>query len=117
MKSDLTSASQSSKTKYFLINECLIPQHQTISYVFRRENSEFLNLISGSNSIDGKIYVWVKPPNPNKPGAKDVHHAIKNHARFLDFCNTFVSFHKRVVETDEFLDSNGFWNWMDFGNG
>ena len=86
-KNDLISASRTAKPTDFFINECLTPQRQTISYVLRRAKREFPNLISGSNSFDGKVYVWVKPPNPNAPGAKDLRHAINNHARLLDFCN------------------------------
>ena len=87
IKNDLFTASRRSKPDQFFINECLTPQRQTISYVLRRAKREFPTIVSGSATFDGKVYAWVKPPNPNAPGAKDLRHAVNNHSRLLDFCN------------------------------
>ena len=87
IKNDLVTDSRRSKPDQFFVNECLTPQRQTISYVLRRAKQESPNIVSGSSSFDGKVYIWVKHPNPDAPGAKDLRHAINNHPRLVDFCN------------------------------
>ena len=57
IKNDLVTASRRSKPDQFFVNECLTPQRQTISYVLRRAKQEFPNIVSGSSSFDGKVYV------------------------------------------------------------
>ena len=52
------------KPNELYVNEALTPLRTGIAYVLRRAKNEFLDIISGSSTFDGKNYVWVKPPNP-----------------------------------------------------
>ena len=86
LKSDVLKSSRTTKAPNFFVNECLTPARQTISYVLRKAKREFGNIISGSTSLEGKVYVWVKPPNPTARGATDTKLPINSHAQLLDFC-------------------------------
>ena len=86
MKSDLVSASRRMKAPDFYINESLTPLRQTISFVLRKAKREFPQLISGTATIEGKIYVWLHPPNPNAPNARPVRQQVSTHDRLEDFC-------------------------------
>ena len=82
----LVSASRNLKPSDLFINECLTPLRQTIAYVLRKAKREFPTIISGTSTLDGKNFVWVKPPNSAAAGAKDFRHGINSHARLVEFC-------------------------------
>ena len=74
------------KPSKFFVNEFLTPARQTISYVLRKAKKEFPHVISGSTSFDGKVFVWVKPPNPDAPRARDLRVEVSSHSKLMDFC-------------------------------
>ena len=75
------------KPSNFYISESLTPQSETISYVLRRARKDFDQIISGSTTVDGINYVWVKPPNANVPGAKNIRHKISTQSDLSSFCS------------------------------
>ena len=40
--------------------------------MLRKAKKEFLNIVSGSTTFDGKHFVWDKPPNPDARDARDI---------------------------------------------
>ena len=60
---------------------------QTIAYVLRAAKKDYPDIISGSTTLEGRNYVWTKPPNPEAVGAKDSRTAINNHEQLVRFCN------------------------------
>ena len=86
IKTDILKRCRTAKPDNFFVNECLTPARQTISYVLRKAKREFGNVISGSTTLEGKVFVWVKPPNPQARGAKDLKVAVNTHARLVEFC-------------------------------
>ena len=70
----------------FFINENLTPVRQTIAYVLRKAERQLTMIISGSTSLDGKNYVWLKPPSPSDPDAKPVRHAVYTSDHLVKFC-------------------------------
>ena len=87
VKSDVLTSARRNKAENLFVNECLTPTQQTISYVLRRAKRDFPELISGSTTFDGKNFVWVKPPNPNAPGAKDLRLPISTRTKLEEFCS------------------------------
>ena len=85
-KLDLLNACRKMKPENFYVNEFLTPPRQTIAYILRKAKREFPTLISGSTSFDGSVYVYVKPPNPDAPLARDSRMKINTHSRLTDFC-------------------------------
>ena len=86
-KLDVVTASRRMKADNFFINESLTPVRQTIAFVLRKAKRQFPMIISGSTTLDGKNYVWLKPPNPSNPDAKPVRHAVYTYDRLVQFCN------------------------------
>ena len=86
-KVDILGACRTVKPTGLFVNEFLTPQRQTISYVLRRSRKEFPDKVSGSNTIEGKNYVWLKPPNPQARGARDIRVAVNSHGLLVEFCN------------------------------
>ena len=85
-KVDIVAAARRMKAENFFINESLTPVRQTIAYVLRKAKSQFPAIISGSTTLDGKNYVWLKPPNSSAPDARPVRHAVYTYDRLVQFC-------------------------------
>lgn len=86
LKSDILKACKTVKPVSMFINENLTPTRSTIMYVLRRAKRQFPEKISGSSSRDGKVFVWLKPPNANAPDSKNTKMAINSYHRLDEFC-------------------------------
>ena len=86
VKKDILTAARTMKVNNLYIQESLTPQRRTIAFVLRKAKRSFPLIISGTGSQDGSVIVWVKPPNPNAPGAKNSRVVINNVAKLQDFC-------------------------------
>ena len=86
-KLDVLNSCRKSKPNNLFVNEFLTPSRQTIAYVLRKAKREFPHLISGSTSFDGKVFAWIKPPNPHAAGAKDLRVEINTHSKLENFCS------------------------------
>ena len=86
IKVDIMKACRSVKPANLFVNEFLTPQSQTIAYVLRKAKKDFPSIVSGSTTLEGKNYVWIKAPNQNVRGAKDLRMAITSHSRLVEFC-------------------------------
>ena len=88
LKRDLISACKQLKPDLF-VNENLTPLRNTIMYALRKIKGHFPNLISGSASIEGRVFVWVNKP----PAATERKMRIPINTKFKleDFCNKFLN--------------------------
>ena len=86
MKADIILAARKKKVNGFYVNEFLTPVQKTIGFVLRKAKREFPGVISGTTSLNGKNYVWLKKPRPETRGAKDIRQQITTHDRLKDFC-------------------------------
>ena len=89
-KMDLLAAARKMKPQDVFLNESLTPQRQNISYALRKAKREFPSIISGTSTIDGRVFVWVKPPNPELPGARDSRMSINCYSSLENFCKNFL---------------------------
>ena len=89
-KVDLLAAARRVKPSNLFLNESLTPQRQNISYALRKAKREFPHIVSGTSTSDGRVYVWVKPPNPDAPGAKDSREPVNTYSKLEIFCERFL---------------------------
>ena len=68
-KRHIFEACRAVKPNNFFVNESLIPTRNSCAYGLRQAKKGFLNIVAGYGSLDGKVYVLIKPPNPNAPNA------------------------------------------------
>ena len=59
-KLDLISTNKANRPNGIYVNENLTAVRRSILYVLRRARKDFSHLISGCNSINGDVYVWIK---------------------------------------------------------
>ena len=83
-KNDILAASRKLKLPDLFTNESLTPVRQSISYVLRKAKKEFPQIISGTSTRDGRVFVWMKPPNPD---ARPVRRPINNRQQLEEFCD------------------------------
>ena len=82
-KTDIVSCARRAKPTGLFINESLIPQRQTVYYALRQAKRKLPNKVSGCTTIDGSVFVWIKPP---AAGARDVRVKINTIAKLEDLC-------------------------------
>ena len=71
VKNDITNSCREVKPQNFYANESLTPTRSKILYVLRQAKKRHPSKIASCKSIDGKVVVWVKPPRPDAPGARN----------------------------------------------
>ena len=86
-KSEVLRAARRVKPSDIYLNESLTPQRQIILSGLRKAKRDLPNIVSGATSIEGSVYAWVKPPNPNAQGARDLKVKINTMTKFEDFCS------------------------------
>ena len=84
IKHDLITACKSTKPDGFYVNENLIPKRNKFLYVLRQAKKKFPNIIAGCNSIDMKVFVWIKPPNKD---SRNQRMKICSAAKLQEFCD------------------------------
>ena len=70
-KLDLLIACRRVKPKNLFINENLTPIRNSCLYGLRQAKKNFPSIVAGCGATEGKVYAWVKPPNPNTPMARN----------------------------------------------
>ena len=66
------------------LDENLTPTRNSMLFVLRKAKREIVNIVSGCRSLDDKVFMWIRPSNPQAVGAKDTRNSIQN-----TFRNTF----------------------------
>lgn len=87
-KMNILRSAKNMKPDKLFINESLTPQRQEIATALRRAKRELPNIITGTNSIDGSVYVWTK--SSNAAATRDSRHRINSFHRLEDFCNRLL---------------------------
>ena len=82
-KRDILAASRRVKSQNLYANESLVPQRQSIAYALRKAKRDRPNIISGSTTIEGKVFVFVKAQNPND---RDTRIEINTLEKLETFC-------------------------------
>lgn len=99
LKNDLKFACKEKKPNLY-INEDLTPIRKTIMFVLRAAKRKFPDKVSGCSSVDGKVFVWTKPPNPDIPGSRDLRISVNTRHSLEKFCTRDLS-----VPVSEFIDN------------
>ena len=79
-KVDVLSSARRKKAPNFFANESLTPVNQTISYVLRKMKKLVPEKISGTTTLEGRNYIWVR-----SPGARDLRQVIPSYDRLRNF--------------------------------
>ena len=82
-KNELIAQARRNKVQGLYVNEALTPIRRSIAFALRKAKKEFPNIVSGSTKLDGKNFVWVKPPNPTAKAIKLPMHTLE---KFQEFC-------------------------------
>ena len=85
-KVDLLTAARCVKPENIFINESLTAQRQTILFALRKAKREFPNVISGTSTTDGRVYVWIKPQDATSSPSRDTRLLVNSLTRLEDFC-------------------------------
>ena len=101
LKYDLISASKRIKPTNIYINENLTPTRNNILFVLRLARRKYPNIVSGCSSHDGKVYAWVKPPNPEAAGARDTKMFINTQEKLNLFCQKNFN-----IDAEELISKN-----------
>ena len=89
-KLDLLSACRRVKPKNLFIIENLTPIRNSCLYGLRQAKKIFPSIVAGCGSTEGKVYAWVKPPNPNTNmvrNTKVMINSVGTVRKFDDFCS------------------------------
>ena len=86
VKQDLLRACRMVKPVNIYANESLTKTRSTTLFGLRQAKKKFPNIIAGCGSAEGKVFAWIKPPNPDSPNAKNIKTVINSRERFNDFC-------------------------------
>ena len=74
------------KPNNLFVGESLTPPRQTITRVLRKAKNDYPAKVSGYTTIDGSIYVWMKPPNPDAIGARNSRIMVNSLRTLEEFC-------------------------------
>ena len=85
-KTDLLASARQMKIENLYVNECLTPQQRTIGFVLRKLKKDYPARISGSTTIDGKHYVWMKSQNSSTQNARNTKIPIGTIEKLRGFC-------------------------------
>ena len=86
LKYDILNKAKQSKPQGLFVSESLTPTKQKLVRIIRNAKHAHPDLISGYSTSDGSIYMWVKPPNADAPGARNSRMIIDSLAKLDKFC-------------------------------
>ena len=86
MKQEIISVSKRTKSEGLFINYDLTPTRRRILYALREAKRRFQNLIASTSSHDGKVHVYIKPPNPGAGIARNTKITINSQKQLQKFC-------------------------------
>lgn len=91
IKKDILAARKAVKPDNIYINEHLTPIRNTIMYLLRKAKHQFRDKISGCSSLGGRVFVWVRPPNPDAPGPQqNSRMQVNTHHQLDKFCTDIL---------------------------
>ncbi|KAI3388286.1 hypothetical protein SNEBB_000505 [Seison nebaliae] len=87
IKKDILYASREKQNGDIFFSQNLTPLRSTFMYVLRAAKRRFPAIVSGSSCVDGRVFVYVKPPRPDAHSARDTRHLIKSKRCLEEFCS------------------------------
>ena len=90
-KAEIFEAIKVIKPEGLYINENLSPMRNSIMYVLRKAKRQFPDKVSGCRSLDGNVFVWIKPPNPNARDAQNSRMQVNAYQKLDKFCSEVVN--------------------------
>ena len=97
---EVVKASRTTRPQGLFFSENLIPKRQAIMKVLRKAKQDHSDKISGCSSIRGGVYVWIKPPRPDNPGARNSRLPVNTFSQLKNFCDSILS-----VEVSELVEN------------
>ena len=85
-KNDLISAAKTAKPDDLFLSENLTPTRQKIAYALSQAKKNFPSIVSGTNTMKGVPYVWIKPTGRATSGSS-TRHKIVSHSTLKRFYN------------------------------
>ena len=83
-KTDVIQACRTMKPTNLYVNDDLIPVRSKILFALRQLKKSRTERISYCGSIDGRIYIWLKPLNTSAPNQKVFINTID---KYIKLCN------------------------------
>ena len=102
LKYQVLNLARRKKLNNLFVSESLTSVRQAITFAIRKAKREFPDKVSGHTTIDGSIKVWVKPPNPDAPGARNLLTTVNT----MDYLETFCQ-RNFDLPASHFLPSDG----------
>lgn len=90
MKQELLKACKTVKPKDIFVNESLTRIRSTVLYGLRQAKKKYPERISGCGSNEGKVFVWLKPPNPKAHMARNTRMTVNTRGKFEDLCKNIL---------------------------
>ena len=91
-KHNLMATCKRVKPSNLYINDSLTPTRNTILYGLRQAKKRLPGKISGCGSVDGRVFVWLKPPNPDTAGARSSKIFCNTKSKFETLCAEKLNF-------------------------
>jgi hypothetical protein len=83
LKKDILYACRQFKPDFY-VNESLTPVRNTVLFVLRKMKRAHKEKITGTCTIDGRVFAWVAP-NSAPPGSRSVKVLVNSHAALCEF--------------------------------
>ena len=99
IKQEIISVCKRTKPEGLFINEDLTPTRSRILYALRKAKRRFQNIIASCGSHDGKVHVYIKPPNPSAGIARNTKVTINSQEQLQKFCERTLE-----IEAKELID-------------
>ena len=100
VKRDLMIACKTTKPPNLFVNESLTRTRSTVLFGLRQARKKHPNIIDGCGSSDGKVFVWIKPPKPDAPLAKNTKIMVNTKERFVNLCEKTLKCNSSVFVND-----------------
>ena len=88
-KHDVMKAWKTVRPRNLFVNESLTRNRSTLMYGLRQAKKRFPDKVAGCGSFDGKVYVWLKPPNPDSPRARNTKTMVNTRDKFSELCENY----------------------------
>ena len=100
-KNTVLFAARKMKVPNFYINEQLTARRKLIAKALRKAKKDYSDIIASTTSQQGSIYVWVKPPRADKPGARNTRLCINTEEKLAIFCEKTLGISVDVIMTQK----------------
>ena len=90
LKGDLLGASRRIRPNFY-VNENLTPARNKILYALRLIRRQHGNVVRGCSSMDGNVFVYVRPAMSASPTARDIKLLVNNYTKLQEFCLEYIN--------------------------